>query len=299
MDVRRTRQHRSLARSGLPRCGGIWALAVLLAACGSSTLPASVTSEPAPSASPAASTTPSTEVSPTGAGRVLHYVALGDSWVAGGHCGGCRTFADRWIPGLEAATGATIQYTNFTGAHEPGVNGGGDSRTLIRNIRNDPGIRAAVRAADVILISTGGNDLQLVADPLLAGSCGGQDGAACARDLGKTWATNFDAILAEVDTLRSGNPTVIRLVDSANAFVSDTSMTVGLPAGFATGNGALIFQLLNDAMCAAAAKHAAVCIDVRPILNGPSMIEPVDENSDASMQEVADALIASGVAELN
>jgi hypothetical protein len=71
-----------------------------------------------------------------------------------------------------------------------------------------------------------------------------------------------------------------------------------LPEGFATGNGALIFQQLYDAMCDAAMKHGAVCVDVRPLLNGPTMDQPVDENSAASMRAIADALIATGLSEL-
>ena len=278
------------------RIEALAAVALLVAACASGApatthpAPAVPTTVPSVAAPPAPSATP--------AGHVLHYVAFGDSWPGAGHCGGCKTFADLWIRGLEAATGATIEYTNFTGAHEPGAHGGGDSGTLLKVLRTDAQVRAGAAGADIILIATGGNELRLVAGPLLGGTCGGTDGADCIRALGKTWTTNFDAILSEIETLRGGKPTVIRLVSGANPFVSDPSMTDGLPKGFATGNGALIFQLLNDAMCSAAAKHHAVCVDVRPILNGPSMVAPVDENSAESFQKVTDALNASGVAEL-
>jgi hypothetical protein len=71
-----------------------------------------------------------------------------------------------------------------------------------------------------------------------------------------------------------------------------------MPDGFATTKGALIYKLLNDALCSNAAKHHAVCVDVRPILTGPSLDQRVDENSPASMRAVADALLATKVAEL-
>ena len=38
---------------------------------------------------------------------------------------------------------------------------------------------------------------------------------------------------------------------------------------------------------------SAVCVDVRPALNGKSLVESVDENSPESMQAVADALLAT------
>jgi hypothetical protein len=67
MDLGRASQHRPPGPSGLRRSTGIWALAVLLAACGSSTLPASVTPEPVARASSTGSAAPSTRVSTTGA----------------------------------------------------------------------------------------------------------------------------------------------------------------------------------------------------------------------------------------
>lgn len=67
MDVGRAGQNRPPAQSGLRRSGMIWALAVLLAACRSSALPASLTPEAVGSASLTGSATPSTLVSPTGA----------------------------------------------------------------------------------------------------------------------------------------------------------------------------------------------------------------------------------------
>ena len=157
---------------------------------------------------------------------------------------------------------------------------------------------AAAQSADIILIATGPNETGMAYEPSLAGTCGGEDQADCIRKLGDFWKDDFNAILTEIETLRAGKPTAIRLVDAANPFVSVPDMTVGLPEGFATGNGALIFQQLYDAMCAAATKHGAVCVDVRPLLNGPTMDQPVDENSAASMHAVADALIATRLPEL-
>ena len=59
-----------------------------------------------------------------------------------------------------------------------------------------------------------------------------------------------------------------------------------------------MFTELRDATCAAAEEHDAICVDVGPILNGATLDRPVDENSRASMQAVADALLATGLPEL-
>jgi hypothetical protein len=101
-----------------------------------------------------------------------------------------------------------------------------------------------------------------------------------------------------IDDLRGGKPTVIRLVDASNGFLFDPSMRAGLEPESATTRGALIYQLLNDAMCDAAVQHHAVCMDIRAVLTGPKLDQAADENSAASMGAIARALLDSGVAEL-
>jgi hypothetical protein len=76
------------------------------------------------------------------------------------------------------------------------------------------------------------------------------------------------------------------------------TLSKALPKDFATTGGALIFKNLNDALCTNAAKHDAVCVDVRPVLNGPTLDQHVDENSPRSMRAVARALLATKVPEL-
>jgi lysophospholipase L1-like esterase len=227
-----------------------------------------------------------------------NYVALGDSWPEGAHCGGCRTFAGLWADDLAVSTGRRIVLTDLTGSREPDVGEGETSASLLSSLRTSPVTRDAIKSADIILISTGPNELGMAYEPSKAGTCGGADEADCIRALGRLWKANFDAILTEIETLRQGRPTAIRLVDAANPFVSDPEMSTGMPAGFATTNGALIFELLKEAMCDNAKKHHAVCVDVRPILNGPTMDKAVDENSPQSMRAIADALDATKLAEI-
>jgi hypothetical protein len=102
------------------------------------------------------------------------------------------------------------------------------------------------------------------------------------------WSENFDAILSEIDGLRDGEPTAVRLVNAASLFASPP------PPSDVVGSGLwLEYELLTAAICEAAAAHDAVCVDVRPLFTS------LEENTPASMQAVADALVATGLSELN
>lgn len=267
------------------RCALPLTIAVLLlAGCGSSTEPAAST----PTASPPP------------AARTLTYLALGDSWPEGAHCGYCRTFAGLHADGLAKQTGRKVIFNDRTGGGQAYFEElGGGSESLLKALRSDKVMRQSAGEADVIMIATGPNELGVAYEPAKAGTCGGKDGKACFRKLGRLWNENFGAILREIETLRAGKPTAVRLVDAANAFLWDKSLREGMPKNFATTGGALIYKLLNDALCRNAAKHHAVCVDVRPIINGPSLDQPGDENSPESMRAVADALLATKVPELD
>lgn len=241
-------------------------------------------------AEPAAATPSAATVS----GPPLFYLALGDSWPEGAHCGGCRTFAGLYADGLGEQAGRKVQFEDDTGQAQPFFeSAGGGSASLLKALREDDDTRSDVAKADVIMIATGPNEIGKVIEPVKAGRC---RGGACYRALGRLWERNFDAILGEIEKVRGGKPTAIRLVDAANPFVSVPEMSKGMPKGYATGGGARIFALLNDALCKTAKDHAGtVCVDVRPVLNGKSLEKTVDENSPEAMQAVADALLKTGL----
>jgi hypothetical protein len=238
-----------------------------------------------------------TSTTGSSASSELSYLALGDSWPEGAHCGYCRTFAGLYADGLASQTGRRVVFEDITGAAQPYFELGGGSASLLKALRSDPSTRRAVAKADVIMIATGPNE-GAAYEAAKAGTCGGDDDMACFRTQRRMWERNFDAILDEIEGLRAGKPTAIRLVSAANPFVSDPSMAKGLPEDFATKEGALIFMNLNDTLCSNAARHDAVCVDVRPILNGRTLDRPVDENSPKSMRAVAKALLATKLPEL-
>ena len=199
------------------------------------------------------------------------------------------------------ATGREIVETDFTGQAEPGLEvlGGGPpgetSASMLASLRFNPTTREAVRAADIILISTGSNDLYGVIWDPPAGVCGGSFQVECVRAVGRLWTSNFDAILDEIDCCVTAPRPRIRLIGAANWFLADPQEAALL---YEASTGALIVELLSEAQCAAAVEHGAVCVDVRPIETGPNFDQPGDDYSAATMRAIADALIATGLPEL-
>lgn len=222
------------------------------------------------------------------------YVALGDSWPHGGHCGGCTTFAGLYADGLQTALGATVAFDNRT-------TNGGDTQSMLADMKSDEDLRDSLSRAEVVMISTGPNDLDSAGalSSLGSGTCGAD--SACLTDLYGLWEENFAAILEEIAKLRGGAPTVVRLVTPQNIFVSDPSIApaYGLPEDFGTTTGLDISRKLAEIMCTAASDHGGHCVDVVQLFNGPDGTTPRDENTPESHQDVADALVATGTAELD
>ena len=224
----------------------------------------------------------------------LTYVALGDSWPEGAHCAGCRTFPETHAEALADRLGRPVTLRNLAGQAQPYFDTpvGGGSTGLLRALRTDEPFRKQVAAGDIIVISTGPNDGGDIFDVIQSGKCGGADDTACVDALNRKWHRDFDAILSEIERLRAGHPTVIRLVNAANAF-NDPSFSPATLRGFEA-----YFQALSDAMCNNARKHDSVCVDVRPVLNGPDFEQPVNDSAQEAMDAVAELLLQTGVPEL-
>lgn len=223
----------------------------------------------------------------------LVYVSLGDSWPEGAHCNGCRTFPQTHADAL-AEMGRPVTLKDLAGQAQPFFDSlGGGAASLLEAVETDEAFRDAVATGDVIVIATGPNETGQAFDPIQDGTCGGADNLACVHELGRTWAQDFDAILDEIETLRGGRPTAIRLVNAANAFI-DPSNSPETARGFAA-----VFETLTQVLCDSAEAHRVVCVDVRPALNGPHLDQPVDDSSQESMDAVADLLVETGLPELS
>jgi len=264
---------------------------VLFSACASPT-PTSIPVIDATSIATEITLTNMPEPTATANGPSWKYVAFGDSWPYGAHCNGCRPFPALYADGLKSTTGYRIEFVNLT-------TNGGTSQDLLKSIQTSQKTRAAVMSADIIIISTGMNDLDPTIDLYSAGKCGGADNLDCFRKVAEGWRVSFNGILTEINTLRNGKPTAIRLVTNSNEFLSDPELyqLFGGPE-FGPKGGALITNLHHDILCEVAATHGAACVDLRPVLNGPNLDKPQDANTQEAMQAVADAILASGLDEL-
>lgn len=239
-----------------------------------------------------ATSAPVDESTPPTAEPALTVLAFGDSWPYGAHCNGCVPFPELYVEGLKEELGREVELVDL-------VTNGGTSASLLESLRGDESYRDPVTQADVVMISTGANDMEPAGQSWKAGTCGGADGLDCFRALGAEWQANFDQMLDEIDELRAGEPTAVRLVTNSNEFLSDPGLIDYFGADFALTGGATITALHHDALCAAAAEHDDVCVDLRPVLNGPTLDQPQDVNTQHAMQAVADALVASGLQELD
>jgi len=239
---------------------------------------------PTPAASPSASASASPDAG-------LTYVMFGDSWPYGAHCNGCQPFPFLLDVAYAAITGLPIDFLNDT-------TNGGTAQELAATMRNDPTIRAHIEAADIIVIAIGGNDLEPAFGSYTAGNCGGQDQLDCFRTVATTLRAAYDGMLAAIDGLRAGRPTAVRMVTTSNEFLSDHDLLATFGADFGKTSGVTITRMNHDVQCEVAARHHAVCVDLGASLNGPDLTTPNDVNTQATMQQVADAIAASGLAEL-
>jgi hypothetical protein len=244
--------------------------------------------------------TEASEVTPTDAPTLAatespapwNYVAFGDSWPYGAHCfASCRPFPVLYKEGLESIDGHPISFTNLTTP-------GGTSESLLQSIRTDEKIRDAVKTADIIVIATGGNDLEPAFDRYVASTCGGADQLDCFREIAEAWRNSFDGMLREITALRAAKPTAIRVITYSNEFLADPGLIELFGPEFGLVGGAEVMALHHDVLCEVAAKYQATCVDLRPVLNGPHLDQPQDVNTLTAMQAVADALLASGLDEL-
>jgi len=129
------------------------------------------------------------------------YVALGDSLAVS--VGAREGYVDRYAARIETDTGARVEILNL------GVSGQ-TSPELLRALRSDASMRRALSSAEVVTFNIGINDLGHAGEAYESGECGGGDGRDCLRAAVDKLKENWDAIVAELLSLRSAENTVIR-----------------------------------------------------------------------------------------
>ena len=256
--------------------------ALVLAGCTSGT---TVTDPPSGSSS--------TSAAPPPEGPDITVAYFTDSWGAGSHCSGCTPWPRELAPAYEKTYGVHVTPLDFANP------AGSNTDLLLNSLKTDQKYRDAVAAADVVVFNHGLNDFdqfdKAVFVPLRNGHCGGGDGLACLQKLTDHWTQNLAGYAAVVKDLRGDKPTAVRFVGISNEYLTDPvpKMILG-----GAKNAQAVFAGFNDVSCAVAEEHDGVCVDLRPVLNGPTMDAGADPNSPESMQAVADAIVALGLPEL-
>lgn len=155
------------------------------------------------SANEVGNNTPEETTITTNAPVSLSYVALGDS-LAAGTGASYEGYVDRYAGYLESDTGTQVSVVNL------GQNGL-TSPELLFALRSDSSWRQAIGAAEIVTINIGINDLGHAAQAYDNRTCGGTDNQDCLRAAVQTVKGNWNAIIAELLSLRSTSDTIIRV----------------------------------------------------------------------------------------
>lgn len=179
----------------------------------------------------------------------LQVVGLGDSVMAGTACGCPGVVAD-YVDRLSAAIRQPVTGENL------GVPGD-TAADLLHRLRSDRQFSAAVAAADVVIVTVGANDLQPQQQQQETGRCPAQ----CFTPATQTMGSRVAAALAQIRAVRPGPPATLLVTTYWNVFAD------GAVARAAGGQPQLewsedVTEAANRAICAAASKHAAYCVDL-------------------------------------
>jgi lysophospholipase L1-like esterase len=169
-------------------------------------------------------------------GSSWNYVALGDSLAVGLYAS--RSYVDRYADYINADTGVRVSLSNHGQSGET-------SSQLLNALRGDSSLRQSLGAADVITFNIGINDFGHAVEAYEDGTCGGADNQDCLRMALEMFEANWDAIIAELLSLRSTRNTIIRTVglghtphidnalepylDEVNEHIATTSTTYHIP----------------------------------------------------------------------
>jgi lysophospholipase L1-like esterase len=200
-----------------------------------------------------------------GGDTTWHLVALGDSISLGKDCPGCTAFVDLYSMALARRAGVTVSRTNWS---VPGLGSG----RLLDMVRHDAGLRSDLARADVVTVTIGTNDLPWNPGPDACGAAPGNGPVdwskitpACLRRTAARYGTELDRTLSEIERLRAGAPTMLRLTGLYDEWIGGTGVTADELAIVARG-----VRLFDRVQRRAAAAHGATSADLLHVLNGPS-----------------------------
>jgi lysophospholipase L1-like esterase len=232
-------------------------------------------------------------------------VALGDSVaVALPECDGCTSFVDLWAKGLSQAAKRRVRVSNHA------VPDAGATEVLDQ-VKRDGATRTALKRADLVVVALGINDTPWNRrdDPCDAAAEypvieWGRIGRRCISRVTGEYEATFDAILDELDTLRAGKPTVLRVTTVYNAVIGNhVDPSWDSPAALAPSKAAN--ELFATTQCRLAQHHGGACVEVHRTFNGPNGSRPAKpflasdytHPGPKGHQAIAQLLLTAGVPE--
>jgi lysophospholipase L1-like esterase len=211
-----------------------------------------------PSATPAVSET-AAPASPSADPNVWNLVALGDSEVTGSGDPSGKGWVPYYAELIRGGTGREVTVLNLG---ENGLTSSG----LLSRLESNAGVRDAIAKADIVVLGIGGADVNAGDDALASGSC---ESTACYDPVISEFASNVDAIAAEIMAIRAGKPTVLRAITQPNVLTGAEDVIPPFLKDIATEVGVYVARGFNKATCDAMTAHGGACIDVLTAINGP------------------------------
>jgi lysophospholipase L1-like esterase len=189
----------------------------------------------------------------------LRLVALGDSDTTGSGDPTGQGWVRRYAALVEQQTGRAVDVRNR-------ATNGETSDQLLDRVRTDASLRDDIAAADIIVLGTGGADLNAGDDALVAGNCAAE---ACYHDDLESFGRSLDDVGAVIAELRRDQPTILRGLTPPNALPGAEDVIPPILAAVATE--VVVYQAtsLLESMCTAMHNHGGECIDVLTAFNGP------------------------------
>jgi lysophospholipase L1-like esterase len=230
----------------------------------------------------------------------LNIVTIGDSIpYAQENCGGCASFTTLFEKALRDQTSDQVTSQNLS------TNDNLTGQRLVDRIKNDEPMRTAVAGADVVIVSIGLSDTPWNS---LDDGCDAFDPddflnwklytGRCVVDLAQRLGGQVDAILTEIESLRGGSPTAIRVLTNYNDILGWQHAPPE-----STKPSIEVFDAFYTETCKVAKAHDAACIDVYHAFNGPDGSKPAGdlladnytEPSAKGQQRIADLLLTAGI----
>ncbi|HEY7621987.1 MAG TPA: SGNH/GDSL hydrolase family protein [Solirubrobacteraceae bacterium] len=157
---------------------------------------------------------------------------------------------------------------------------GTQARDLLKQLKSDDFVRQLVGKADDIVIDMGVNDLpwNRSDDPCSVLSPSGvvrwaRVDESCIRGVARQFEHTMDAVLNQIDTLRTNKPTILRLTNVYNSVIGD-AVDASYDSRAAVKPSEAAVARFDAIQCRLAAEHRGRCVDVDRAFNGPRGAQP-------------------------